>query len=232
MLNAHYDSWIRGAPIVIAASGKFNPDRIASLFEKVKRPAFKTRSPSSLSYQAPRAPRIAEVKKNREQSHLIVGFSGTRANRFRSPRPAASCSPVLGGQSGRLFTELRDKKGLCYTVAPISFEGIEPGYIAVDMGVTLEARSGARRNPAQLEASPQAGLGKRAQARQGVMLARHHMDMQMNSAIANSAAFNTLYGRATTNISSSERSPPCNALSVQKLAARIFDSPSITALVV
>jgi zinc protease len=37
-------------------------------------------------------------------------------------------SAVLAGQGGRLFTELRDKMSLCYTVSPTSLEGVDGGY--------------------------------------------------------------------------------------------------------
>ena len=37
----------------------------------------------------------------------------------------------LFGQGSPLFTELRDKKGLCYSVSPVNFTALEAGYFGV-----------------------------------------------------------------------------------------------------
>ncbi|MBI3544681.1 MAG: insulinase family protein, partial [Deltaproteobacteria bacterium] len=233
-LVSHYESWVKGAPLVIAASGKFNPARIVSVFEKVKRPTSLRPAPAALPYDGPRAPRVVETKKNREQSHLIVGFSGTRVT-DGDRSDLRVLLTVLGGQSGRLFTELRDKQALCYTVAPISFEGIEPGYVGVYIGCDpmkrTQALTGIHRELERMVSKPITSAElKRAKE---FVLGRHHMDMQLNSAIANSGAFNTLYGLGyDEHLKLGERLRGVTALTVQKMAARIFSSPAVTALVV
>jgi hypothetical protein len=59
------------------------------------------------------------------------------------------------------------------------------------------------------------------------------MDMQLNSAIANSAAFNTLYGMGfDEHLKLGENLRRVTAQSIQKLASKIFSAPSVTALVV
>ena len=42
---------------------------------------------------------------------------------------------MLSGQGNKLFVELRDKMSLAYAISSFSFEGIEPGYIAIYMAV-------------------------------------------------------------------------------------------------
>ncbi|MBI3556503.1 MAG: insulinase family protein [Deltaproteobacteria bacterium] len=233
-LGTHYDSLVRGAPLVIAVSGKFNPARIISLFEKIKRPTSLRATLAELPASPPKAPRIVEVKKNREQSHIIVGFQGTRVT-DRERYDLKMLLTVLGGQSGRLFTELRDKQGLCYTVAPISFEGIEPGYVGVymgcDPGKRTQALVGIQKELERIASKPVSATElKRAKE---FILGRHHMDMQLNSAIANSSAFSTLYGLGfDEHLKLGENLRRVSPLTLQKLASKIFHTSSVTALVI
>jgi zinc protease len=44
----------------------------------------------------------------------------------------------LGGQSGRLFQELREKRGLCYQVQGFQFEGMYPGATGFYLGCANE----------------------------------------------------------------------------------------------
>src|SRR5262249_56039485 len=66
----------------------------------------------------------------KQQAHIVIGFPGTTVadpDRF----PLEVLSTILSGQGGRLFVELRDKKGLAYRISAFSLEGVDPGYVAV-----------------------------------------------------------------------------------------------------
>ena len=233
-LSTHYNSLVRGAPLVIAASGKFNTARMISLFEKIKRPGITPVALADLPANPLKAPRIVEVKKNREQSHIIIGYQGTRVT-DRERYDLKMLLTVLGGQSGRLFTELRDKQGLCYTVAPISFEGIEPGYVGVYMGCDplkrTQAVVGIQKELEKIASKPvSASELKRAKE---FILGRHHMEMQLNSAIANSSAFSTLYGLGfDEHLKLGDNLKRVTAVTLQRLASKIFHSSSVTSLVI
>ncbi|MBP7774775.1 insulinase family protein [Candidatus Woesebacteria bacterium] len=60
--------------------------------------------------------RIACINKQTEQAHFVVGWPGFK--RTTEQRPIISLlSVILGGNmSSRLFTEVREKRGLCYYV--------------------------------------------------------------------------------------------------------------------
>jgi zinc protease len=66
----------------------------------------------------------------RAQAHLVVGFPGATID---DPDRLAleALAAVLGGQGGRLFVELRERRGLAYRVGAHSQEGADPGYFAV-----------------------------------------------------------------------------------------------------
>src|SRR5262249_40029213 len=76
------------------------------------------------------APRRAERVLNKQQAHLVIGFPGTTLgdpDRFALEVMAT----VLSGQGGRLFVELREKRGLAYRVSAFTLEALDPGYFAV-----------------------------------------------------------------------------------------------------
>ena len=73
----------------------------------------------------------------RAQAHLVVGFPGATIDakdRFALEVLVA----VLGGQSGRLFGELRDRQGLVYRVSAHSVEGVDPGFVAIYLSCAPE----------------------------------------------------------------------------------------------
>src|SRR5207249_349120 len=58
---------------------------------------------------------------NKQQAHLVLGFPGVTladADRF----PLEVLSTILSGQGGRLFVELREKRGLAYRVSAFTLE--------------------------------------------------------------------------------------------------------------
>src|SRR5690606_34861586 len=89
-------------------------------------------------------PREVELRKDRAQAHLVVGFRGLTLDdpdRFA----LEVITQVLAGQGGRLFLELRDRRGLAYSVSALNAEGVAPGFFAVAMGTAPEKLADARR---------------------------------------------------------------------------------------
>ncbi|HEC50128.1 MAG TPA: insulinase family protein, partial [Candidatus Desulfofervidus auxilii] len=77
------------------------------------------------------------VKKHlpKEQVHFVLGNLGTTL--YNEDRyPMAVLDAILSGQGGRLFINLRDKKGLAYALTFVHREGIEPGIWAVYMATS------------------------------------------------------------------------------------------------
>ena len=51
---------------------------------------------------------------------------------------------LLAGQGGRLFLELRDRRGLAYAVDAMNVEGVDPGWLAVQIATAPERLEQAR----------------------------------------------------------------------------------------
>jgi predicted Zn-dependent peptidase len=86
----------------------------------------------------PPAPRLAFQRKDTEQYHLCLGAPGlSRSDKRRFT--ASILDGILGGSaSSRLFQEIREKRGLAYTVYTFSSQYADTGQIGVYVGTRAE----------------------------------------------------------------------------------------------
>lgn len=132
---------------------------------------------------------------DRAQAHLVIGFPGATVDakdRFALEVLIA----VLGGQSGRLFGELRDKQGLVYRVSAHSVEGVDPGFVAVYLscapGKLDAAVAGVRGELDRVRAS---GItDDELERAKSYLIGSHQIAMQRRSAVANAIAYHEAYG--------------------------------------
>lgn len=168
----------------------------------------------------------------RAQAHVVLGFQGLTL--FDPDRYALEVlSSVLSGMGGRLFTELRDKRSMAYSVTSIAVEGIDPGYFAVYIGTSADKREAA-------EAGMQIELRKlldapvtqaeldRARAH---LVGTHEIGLQRNAARAAMLALDTAYGLGLDNFEHyDERIEAVTADDVLRVARRIIqlDRPVVS----
>jgi zinc protease len=132
---------------------------------------------------------------DRAQAHLVVGFPGatvSAADRFALEVLVA----ILGGQSGRLFAELRERQALAYRVSAHSVEGVDPGFVAIYLSCAPDklaaAVAGVRAELARLRGE---GVTDDEVARaQSHLIGGHRIAMQRRAAIANAMAYHEAYG--------------------------------------
>jgi zinc protease len=102
---------------------------------------------------------------------------------------------LLGGQSGRLFIELREKKSLAYTVSPISFEGLEKGYVGTYIACApqkrKEAIEGIRKTYEDLLAK--GPTDKEMDRAKEFYIGRRAMDLQSDPSLAAHFGLEALY---------------------------------------
>src|SRR5262249_54005538 len=78
----------------------------------------------------------------RAQAHLVLGFQGLTVG--DPDRHALEVlSTILSGMGGRLFTELRDKRSMAYSVTSMAVEGLDPGYFATYIGTSPDKKDAA-----------------------------------------------------------------------------------------
>jgi len=131
-LLAHHARWMRGENLALAVAGDVDPDAVAaalaSRLATLDAGPFAWTSPPD--EPAPREIREVELRKDREQAHFVIGFRGLALDdpdRFA----LEVIAQILAGQGGRLFLELRDRRGLAYSVNAVNVEGVAPGLFAV-----------------------------------------------------------------------------------------------------
>lgn len=211
-LRAFHHRWIRPDQLSIAVAGRVRRSQLDELLdrllgefeaaEKAAKAAGKSwiSTPSGLLTQVPeeptlKGPRWVEKRLGREQTHIIVGGLGIRVG-SEERWALRVLQNILGGQSGRLFIELREKKSLAYTVAPTGMEGVERGwigtYIACSPSKKDEALQGIRQVLETMAAKgPTASELKRARE---FYLGRRAMDQQSDGSTAAGQGLEHLYG--------------------------------------
>ena len=135
-ISAYHRGRYTAGNVVAAAAGTLAHDRFVELLEGMgeklrptsRKPAARapwvTAPPPSLTFQ----------RKDTEQYHLCLGAPGlSRSDKRRFT--ASILDGILGGSaSSRLFQEIREKRGLAYTVYTFSSQYADTGQIGIYVG--------------------------------------------------------------------------------------------------
>jgi zinc protease len=185
------------ARLTVAAVGDVDPADLARRMEELfparaRGPALSAPTPAAAALKGPRV----ELRRlPREQAHLVLGYPGVTLgdpDRY----PLEILSQLLSGQGGRLFAEIREKRGLAYSVGAYSLEGLDPGYFAVHAatspGTAAEVLGFIRRELARIieKGVPRADL-ERVQRH---LIGNEAIGLQRRSALAATLAFHEAYG--------------------------------------
>jgi predicted Zn-dependent peptidase len=127
--------------VVVAAAGHLDHNRLLELLERAERKqadapvrASRVRSPL---VRIP-TPGVRFQRKNTEQYHVCVGAPGiSRSDRRRFA--ASVLDNILGGSaSSRLFQEIREKRGMAYSVYSFASQYTDTGQIGFYVGTREE----------------------------------------------------------------------------------------------
>jgi predicted Zn-dependent peptidase len=136
----HRRAYVAGN-VVLAAAGHLEHDQLLGLLERAAReraepPARHTRVRSPLVREP--APGLRFQQKDTEQFHVCVGAPGiARTDRRRFA--ASLLDAILGGSaSSRLFQEIREKRGMAYTVYSFGSQYTDSGLIGIYVGTREE----------------------------------------------------------------------------------------------
>ncbi len=136
-----YQRFASPANLVIAVSGDVDAEKVKARMEELLGNWQASPGPASPPGPEPAfsEPRIKEIERRAVQTQIIIGWLGTTVSAADQPAMEV-LSEVLGGMSGRLFMELRDKKSLAYEVSAYHLEGVETGYLAGYIGCAPEKK--------------------------------------------------------------------------------------------
>ena len=114
--------------IVVALTGSFTQehvDRLISLFGAMEPGTPEPEEPALYR------PALTIRKKDIEQNHLLLGFPASSFLSPRRPQMQLLTAILGGGGSSRLFQELREQLGLCYTVYSYLADHADTGFLGI-----------------------------------------------------------------------------------------------------
>jgi predicted Zn-dependent peptidase len=133
----YHDSMYVPANIVVAAAGNIEHERVVELVAGALERR-NVRASSRLNARPPLVtpppPRLRFQRKDTEQYHVCLGAPGiSRSDRRRFA--ASLLDAILGGSaSSRLFQEIREKRGMAYSVYSFVSQYTDTGQIGVYLG--------------------------------------------------------------------------------------------------
>jgi predicted Zn-dependent peptidase len=133
----HYlGDWYRPERLVVGLGGAVSDELVADLAERFGAlPSVATPAPPELDLPQVEGPAIRVERRDSDQAHLVLGVAGLPVN--HPDRYVASVLQALlgGGMSSRLFTEVRERRGLAYYVFASATAYAEAGALIVQAGV-------------------------------------------------------------------------------------------------
>ena len=139
MLDAYLDRHYRGPAMVIAAAGAVDHDRLVAMAARALRrrsaptPARRRRRPTY---------RGGDAREERDlmETQIMLGFEGVpyASKDFYTAQILASI--IGGGMSSRLFQEVREKRGLCYSIYAFHWSFADTGIFGVHAATGPERR--------------------------------------------------------------------------------------------
>ena len=140
-LAAFHHSLLRPQNAVYVVVGDITADAVLSRWHQLA-PASLSEPVAAVAPAVPQVPAWSEaatevIDVEGQQTHVIWGFptvTGRDPNRYT----LHVLDTILGGMGGRLFVELRDKRGLAYAVTSFDAYPVDPGYLAFYIGCTPE----------------------------------------------------------------------------------------------
>jgi len=139
-IAGYHRSMYTGSNIVVSAAGNLAHERLVALLERYERKAAAERgTPHArrpLVQEPP--PGLRFQRKETEQYHVCLGAPGiSRSDRRRFA--ASILDSILGGSaSSRLFQEIREKRGMAYSVYSFASQYTDTGLLGVYVGTREE----------------------------------------------------------------------------------------------
>jgi predicted Zn-dependent peptidase len=131
-IESYHHARYTGADIVVGAAGHLDHERIVELAERLVQPA-QGGGPAPES-ELDGGARLCFHAKETEQYHICFGAPGLRREDERR-FPLAVLDSIFGGStSSRLFREVREKRGLAYSVGSYNEQFTDQGLVATYVG--------------------------------------------------------------------------------------------------
>ena len=132
-IDAYHRARYTGDEIVVGAAGHLDHEQIAELAQRLVSPPGGGNG-DAVAQEPDGAARLRFHEKDTEQYHICFGAPGLRRDDERRYALAVLDSIFGGSTSSRLFREVREKRGLAYSVGSYSEQYTDSGLVATYVG--------------------------------------------------------------------------------------------------
>jgi len=200
-LKRIYEEHARPEALVLAVAGDVDAEKVKETVEQLfgswhKPPAEKSQiGESTLPPDVPAGPDIVSIPRDKQQVHIIIGFVGTTLS-SEDRYGLEVLDTALSGQSGRLFTELRDKQSLAYSLSSFSLLGLDTGSFGIYIGTSPDKKDEAIKAVwQQLYRVMEEPLSEEELAKaKNVLISNYELGLQTRGNQALEMALNETYG--------------------------------------
>jgi predicted Zn-dependent peptidase len=232
-IRRFFDTHYRAGNLVVAAAGDLDHEQLAS---EVERRFTGRRGGAPPVRQRPDSPPLELVVARRptEQVHLVLGMR-TAGRRSEDRWPLAVLNHVLGGgMSSRLFQEVRERRGLAYSIWSERTHYDETGSLTVSVGTApSHAREVLEVVNAELDKLASEGITERE-----LLVAKGHLRAEMLLSLEDSGARMSrigssllLHGRVLEVDELLAKVERVTLEDVARLAAKLADEPRTLSVV-
>ncbi len=216
------DFWTKQVeqPWVLSVAGDFDPDTVLAFAKTLPIPKAKPIVLASPTWDKKAKQEI--VLPERDQAHLIMAFPTVPLDHQDAPG-LSLLQNALSGQSGILFSELRDKQGLGYTVTAQNRLSPKAGYTFFYIGTEPQKVDQARKGFMDVIKS----IHEKALPEESIQSAKNQMQgdyyrerQRLGSRSAEAALLTTLNKDLDFKKNSIEEAQKLNAEDLQKLAQK------------
>lgn len=196
-LVAHYRAYYRPERMVLSVSGQIPPDDVIATARRLfgGMPAGGGAADPARPAPVPAGRRLV-IQQPAQQTQIVVGSIAPSLDHADHAAVKVLSTVLGGGMAGRLFVELRDRRGLAYTATSFYESVKEPGALILYLGTAPE-------NAAKAEEGLRQEIEKIRRERVGddelrraknYLLGRYEMDRRTNERQAWYVGFYTVEG--------------------------------------
>jgi predicted Zn-dependent peptidase len=139
-ITGYHQAMYGGGNIVVAAAGSVDHEALVKLIQRAASSREETATPANVRRPLvkPPPPSMRFLRKDTEQYHVCIGAPGiARSDRRRFA--VSILDAILGGSaSSRLFQEIREKRGMAYSVYSFASQYSDSGQIGLYVGTREE----------------------------------------------------------------------------------------------
>ncbi|MFH0731839.1 MAG: pitrilysin family protein [Candidatus Omnitrophota bacterium] len=151
--------------------------------------------PDVFSADSPKLPLKQIENVDKKQAVVMIGFEG--ASMYNNDRhPLQVLSSIFSGSSGRLYSQIRQKEGLAYTLGTFGMVGLDKGMFVFYAATTPEnADKVSKSIVSQIEQIKSEKLeDEEISAAKKILITKQQLSLQTNSSLAMQLGLDELYG--------------------------------------